>query len=109
MASESRRAGGMTPPMGVPSPSPRRRLLGAGFAEPDRALRALEDRALADLLTRASGGAAEAGDRLITIEAMKMEAAITANVTGTVTRLAFEGARPVEAGDLVLVVEVDED
>lgn len=66
MASESRRAGGMTPLMGVPSPSPRRRLLGAGFAEPDRALRALEDRALADLLNRASGGAAEAGDRLIT-------------------------------------------
>ncbi|WP_159626364.1 bifunctional [glutamine synthetase] adenylyltransferase/[glutamine synthetase]-adenylyl-L-tyrosine phosphorylase [Actinomyces sp. zg296] len=65
MASESRRAGGMTPLMGVPAPSPRRRLLGAGFAEPDRALRALEDRAIADLLNRASGEDAEARDRLI--------------------------------------------
>ena len=55
------------------------------------------------------GDQVAAGQPVATIEAMKMEAAITANVTGTVTRLAFEGARPVEAGDLVLVVEVDED
>ena len=66
MASESQRASAMTPLMGVPSPSPRRRLLAAGFAEPDRALRTLEDRALADLLAHAGGGSDEAGDLLVT-------------------------------------------
>ena len=66
MASESQRASAMTPLMGVPSPSPRRRLLAAGFAEPDRALRALDDRALADLLAHAGGGSDEAGDLLVT-------------------------------------------
>ena len=55
----------------------------------------------------AVGDQVAAGQPVATIEAMKMEAAITANVTGTVTRLAFTGTRSVEAGDLVLVVEVD--
>ena len=55
----------------------------------------------------AVGDHVEAGQPVATIEAMKMEAAITANVTGTVMRLAFKGTRPVEAGDLVVVVEVD--
>ena len=48
MASESQRASAMTPLMGVPSPSPRRRLLAAGFAEPDRALRAIVEKILID-------------------------------------------------------------
>jgi pyruvate carboxylase len=39
-----------------------------------------------------------------TIEAMKMEASITAPVAGTVERLAFTGTQQVEGGDLVLVL-----
>lgn len=39
-----------------------------------------------------------------TIEAMKMEAAITAPVAGTVARLAVPEATPVQAGDLLLVI-----
>jgi pyruvate carboxylase len=39
-----------------------------------------------------------------TIEAMKMEASITAPVAGRVERLALDGTRQVEGGDLVLVL-----
>lgn len=53
----------------------------------------------------AVGDAVEAGQPVATIEAMKMEAAITAPVSGRVQRLAFEGTRSVESGDLVLVIE----
>ena len=53
----------------------------------------------------AVGDTVEAGQPVATIEAMKMEAAITAPVNGRVARLAFEGARGVESGDLVLVIE----
>lgn len=53
----------------------------------------------------AVGDAVEAGQAVATIEAMKMEAAITAPVSGRVQRLAFEGSRGVESGDLVLVIE----
>ena len=53
----------------------------------------------------ALGDTVEAGQPVATIEAMKMEAAITAPVNGRVARLAFEGARGVESGDLVLVIE----
>lgn len=45
-----------------------------------------------------------AGDTVATIEAMKMEAAITAPVAGTVERLALPGTQAVEGGDLVLVL-----
>lgn len=55
----------------------------------------------------AVGDYVEAGQPVATIEAMKMEAAITANVTGRVARLAFEATSSVEAGDLVLVVQVE--
>ncbi|WP_367620274.1 biotin/lipoyl-containing protein [Corynebacterium sp.] len=40
-----------------------------------------------------------------TIEAMKMEAPITAHATGVVRRLLIQGPRQVEAGDLLLVVD----
>ncbi|MFB4319046.1 pyruvate carboxylase [Actinomadura sp. 21ATH] len=50
------------------------------------------------------GDAVAAGDVVATIEAMKMEAAITAPVAGTVTRLAVPGTTPVQAGDLLLVI-----
>ncbi|TDC50673.1 pyruvate carboxylase [Actinomadura sp. KC345] len=45
-----------------------------------------------------------AGDVVATIEAMKMEAAITAPTTGKVTRLAVPATTPVQAGDLLLVI-----
>ncbi|MFA5607781.1 MAG: pyruvate carboxylase [Leucobacter sp.] len=53
----------------------------------------------------AVGERVEAGEPVATIEAMKMEAAITAPVSGTIQRIVFEGARPVESGDLLIVIE----
>ncbi|MEZ0164411.1 pyruvate carboxylase [Kineococcus sp. LSe6-4] len=52
----------------------------------------------------AAGDAVEAGQVVATIEAMKMEAAITAPRAGTVTRLALDGVQNVDGGDLVLLV-----
>ncbi len=52
----------------------------------------------------AEGDTVEAGQTVATIEAMKMEAAITAPHGGTVERLVVSGTRPVEGGDLLLVV-----
>jgi pyruvate carboxylase len=45
-----------------------------------------------------------AGEVVATIEAMKMEASITAPVDGTVERVALSGTQAVEGGDLVLVL-----
>ncbi|MFZ5871557.1 MAG: pyruvate carboxylase subunit B, partial [Actinomycetota bacterium] len=53
----------------------------------------------------AEGDAVEAGQTVATIEAMKMEASITAPVAGTVARLAIGGVQQVEGGDLVVVLE----
>ena len=50
------------------------------------------------------GDRVAAGDVVATIEAMKMEAAITAPVAGTVARLAVPETSPVQAGDLLLVI-----
>jgi pyruvate carboxylase len=50
------------------------------------------------------GDEVRAGDVVATIEAMKMEASITAPVDGTVERLALRGTQPVDGGDLVLVL-----
>ncbi|MEW1959921.1 pyruvate carboxylase [Kineococcus sp. NPDC059986] len=52
----------------------------------------------------AAGDTVEAGQVVATIEAMKMEAAITAPRAGTVTRLALDGVQNVDGGDLVLLV-----
>ena len=52
----------------------------------------------------AEGDQVSAGDTVATIEAMKMEASITAPVAGTVQRLALGDTQAVEGGDLVLVV-----
>jgi pyruvate carboxylase len=52
----------------------------------------------------AEGDRVEAGATVATIEAMKMEASITAPVAGTVQRLALSGTQQVEGGDLVLVL-----
>jgi len=53
----------------------------------------------------AVGDTVEAGNPVATIEAMKMEAAITSPVTGTITRLAIPTTQQVDAGDLLVVVE----
>jgi pyruvate carboxylase len=50
------------------------------------------------------GDKVAAGDTVATIEAMKMEAAITAPVEGTVERVALSGTQAVDGGDLVLVL-----
>ena len=52
----------------------------------------------------AQGDKVEAGATVATIEAMKMEAAITAPTGGTVERVALDGTQQVEGGDLVLVL-----
>ena len=52
----------------------------------------------------AEGDQVAAGDTVATIEAMKMEASITAPVAGTVERLALGGTQAVDGGDLVLVL-----
>lgn len=53
-------------------------------------------------VTVAEGDEVAAGDTVATIEAMKMEASITAPVAGVVQRLAFSGTHAVDGGDLVL-------
>ncbi|MQA32828.1 pyruvate carboxylase [Modestobacter roseus] len=50
------------------------------------------------------GDAVEAGAAIATIEAMKMEAAITAPRAGTVTRVAIGAVQQVEGGDLLAVL-----
>ncbi|MFC7495072.1 MULTISPECIES: pyruvate carboxylase [unclassified Nocardioides] len=52
----------------------------------------------------AEGDKVAAGDTVATIEAMKMEASITAPVGGTVDRIALAGTQAVDGGDLVLVL-----
>ena len=54
--------------------------------------------------TVAEGDQVEAGAVVATIEAMKMEANITASVGGTVERLAIDGHQQVEGGDLIVVI-----
>ena len=55
--------------------------------------------------TVAEGDSVEVGQTVATIEAMKMEAAITAPKAGVVQRLAMRGAQQVEGGDLLIVLE----
>ena len=52
----------------------------------------------------AEGDTVEAGQQVASIEAMKMEAAITTPVGGTVSRLAIPVTQQVDAGDLLVVV-----
>jgi pyruvate carboxylase len=56
-------------------------------------------------LQTVEGAHVEIGQPIATIEAMKMEATITSNVSGVVKRLGISKTAPVEAGDLILVVE----
>jgi pyruvate carboxylase len=55
-------------------------------------------------VTVAEGDEVEAGATVATIEAMKMEAAITSAVAGKIQRLALGAIQQVEGGDLVLVI-----
>lgn len=55
-------------------------------------------------VTVAAGDAIEAGQTIATIEAMKMEAGITAPKAGTVERVAVSATAQVEGGDLLVVV-----
>jgi pyruvate carboxylase len=55
-------------------------------------------------LSVAEGDAVEAGDTVATIEAMKMEASITAPRAGTVERVAIGSVQQVEGGDLLVVL-----
>jgi pyruvate carboxylase len=56
-------------------------------------------------LAVAEGDEVEAGGTVATIEAMKMEAAITAPKAGKVSRLAIGSVQQVEGGDLLVVLE----
>ncbi|WP_312178639.1 pyruvate carboxylase [Arthrobacter sp.] len=56
-------------------------------------------------LTVEEGAEVDAGETVATIEAMKMEASITAPVAGTVKRLAVGGVQQVDGGDLLVVIE----
>jgi pyruvate carboxylase len=51
------------------------------------------------------GAVVTAGQPVASIEAMKMEAAITSSIAGRVTRLAVPATQQVDAGDLLVVVE----
>jgi pyruvate carboxylase len=53
----------------------------------------------------AEGDQVEAGATVATIEAMKMEASITASSAGKAARLAINSVQQVEGGDLLLVLE----
>ncbi|MCR2792444.1 pyruvate carboxylase [Microbacterium sp. zg.Y625] len=55
-----------------------------------------------------SGDTVTAGQPIASIEAMKMEAAITSPVDGVVERLVLSGTQQVEAGDLLAVVRPSE-
>jgi len=55
-------------------------------------------------LTVEVGQEVAAGEQVATIEAMKMEAAITTPVAGTVQRCAIGAAQAVEGGDLLVVI-----
>ena len=50
------------------------------------------------------GATVEAGQSVASIEAMKMEAAITSPIAGVVERVAIPKTQQVDAGDLLVVV-----
>jgi pyruvate carboxylase len=58
-------------------------------------------------LQTVEGAHVEVGQPVATIEAMKMEATITASVAGIVRRMAVSKTQSVDAGDLILVVEAE--
>jgi len=55
-------------------------------------------------LSAKEGDVVVEGDIVATIEAMKMEAGISATASGTIERVAIPATQQVEAGDLLLVI-----
>ena len=51
------------------------------------------------------GGSSSAGQSVASIEAMKMEAAITANIAGTVAAAGVPKTQQVDAGDLLVEIQ----
>jgi pyruvate carboxylase len=58
-------------------------------------------------LATVEGAHIEVGQAVATIEAMKMEATITASTAGVVRRIAITKTQSVDAGDLLLVIETE--
>ena len=56
-------------------------------------------------MTVVEGVRVEIGQPVAIIEAMKMEATITATMAGVIRRIAIPKTTAVDAGDLILVVE----
>ncbi|MCS5478605.1 pyruvate carboxylase [Corynebacterium sp. YIM 101645] len=56
------------------------------------------------MVTAKPGDEVKAGDPVAVIEAMKMEATITATIDGTIERVALAQATKVEGGDLIVVI-----
>ena len=56
-------------------------------------------------VTVTDGQTVAAGDRLATLEAMKMESSVTAPLAGKVARVAVKDGTRVEPGDLLVVIE----
>ena len=52
-----------------------------------------------------AGGSVDAGDRIVTLEAMKMEHAVVAPIAGRVAELAARAGDQVARGDVLAVVE----
>ncbi|GGG03382.1 pyruvate carboxylase [Rhodococcoides trifolii] len=57
-------------------------------------------------VTKSVGNVVQAGDAIATIEAMKMEATITAHRSGVISRIAIAGVAQVDGGDLLCVITV---
>lgn len=56
-------------------------------------------------VTIEEGATVKAGDPVAVIEAMKMEATISATIDGTIDRIVLTQATKVEGGDLLLVIK----
>jgi pyruvate carboxylase len=95
---------GQTRPISVPDRSVTVDIPTAEKADPERPDHVAAPFAGVVTVKAQAGDAVETGDVVATIEAMKMEAAITATQSGTVERLAIVSPRAVEAGDLLLVI-----
>jgi pyruvate carboxylase len=96
---------GQLRPIQVRDKSVKVELKAAEKADPDKPGHVAAPFAGVVTLSVPEGATVEAGSTVATIEAMKMEAAITTPVAGTVQRLAIGSVQQVEGGDLVLVVK----
>ena len=72
-------------------------------AKPGRSGRAYSWRG--DAVARRSGRTGEKGDRLLVLEAMKMQTTIHAPIDGTVKEIAVKVRQAVEAHDLLVTIE----